>query len=188
MSIKGKLLKKSGIKEHRLTIIEGINGSGKTTVLKQKISRVHKINNFLWEVSSLNMYKKNNTIKLVEIFNIKRLKLVIEYLYLFNIKTRKTVSKIEDLSSGQKKKLLIVSAYSTRSMLWYIDEPKSYIDELSYTLLKKVINNHITLSGKVIISKNSTIQINKNPTNKISLSRFELLTPHLSNECSTTEL
>jgi len=65
----------------------------------------------------LNMYKKNNTIKLVEIFNIKRLKLVIEYLYLFNIKTRKTVSKIEDLSSGQKKKLLIVSAYSTRSML-----------------------------------------------------------------------
>lgn len=134
------------------------------------------------------MYNESNTIKLVEMFNIRSLKLVIEYLSLFNIRLKKTLSRIEDLSSGQKKKLLIVSAYSTKSILWYIDEPKSYIDELSYILLKKVINKHLTLNGKVIISKNSTIQINKNPTNKISLSRFELLTPHLSNECSTTEL
>ncbi|NCP98184.1 hypothetical protein GW820_04835 [archaeon] len=96
--------------------------------------------------------------------------------------------KIEDFSSGQKKKLLFATLVASKSFLWYMDEPKSYIDDLTYFILNKKISKHLNTGGKIISTRNSYIKDKHKKVKRISLSRFELLTTHLSNECSTTEL
>ena len=188
MSIKGKLIKKKNTKEYGLSIIEGINGSGKTTVLKRKVNRWIKLNNFIWDTYNIRMFKKREHFKLLEKFNNKSIRIGIEYLYILNILEQVNILKFEDFSSGQKKKFFLILLVISRSVFWYIDEPQNYLDDLSYILLKRIMNKHLTISGKIVLSKSSKIEKDNNIINRISLSRFELLTPHLSNECSTTEL
>jgi ABC-type transport system involved in cytochrome c biogenesis ATPase subunit len=187
MSIKGKLIKKNTGKEYKIYIIEGNNGSGKTTILKRKINNWKNLNNFLWSIYYTDI-KKKKVFTVLEKFNIKNIKIIIEFLTILNIPSNFNILKFDDFSSGQKKKLFLAILLSSKSILWHIDEPQNYLDDLSYILLKKIINKQLTLTGRITLSKNSKIEKHTYIVNKISLSRFELLTPHLSNECSTTEL
>ena len=185
MTIANRLNKKYLNKKYKNLLIEGINGSGKTTFLR-KIYIPFIINNFLWDIFYIK--KKKTSVFFFLKFNLTNYKGMIEFCTVLNINKWMFSKKIEDFSSGQKKKLLFATLVASKSFLWYMDEPKSYIDDLTYFILNKKINKHLNTGGKIISTRNSYIKDKHVKIKKISLSRFELLTTHLSNECSTTEL
>ena len=187
--LKEIITKKASKKIKDLFTLEGINGSGKTTHLRR--------------ILNSNMYPiKNNQIdmhiskkKELEIYpwkneNIFRSRIIQSYgieLYYFT-GLDKIHNTIEWYSSGQKKKLTIISLLVGNNYLWYIDEPKNYLDNLAYSLFKSKLKRHLNMGGKIILTNNNSTTIVKEIKKKISLSRFELLTTRLSSECSTTEL
>ena len=183
MSIKKKIITKLKKKDYTHISIDGINGSGKTTFFK-KLYKKQIIDNYLWK-----SFKKDKNLKLLDILEkVSDIHKTIELLIVNNINSSILFKKVEEYSTGQKKKIDFAMSISIASILWYMDEPKNYLDDISYHLLNNRKKKHLNLGGKIIISKNSYITEKNLKKIKISLSRFELLTPHLSNECSTTEL
>ena len=104
MTIANRLNKKYLNKKYKNLLIEGINGSGKTTFLR-KIYIPFIINNFLWDIFYI---KKNKTAVLFFYkFNLTNYKVMIEFCTVLNINKWMFSKKIEDFSSGQKKKTFV---------------------------------------------------------------------------------
>lgn len=185
------ITKKTSQKIKDSFILEGVNGSGKTTKLREIINRNSNMTTFKKNPIDRNLSKK----KELEIYswtneNIFRSTAMQSYaleLYYFTGLDR-IHNIIECYSSGQKKKLTFILLLVGNNYLWYIDEPQNYLDNLAYCLFKSKLKRHLNMGGKVILTNNSSISIINEIKKKISLSRFELLTTRLSSECSTTEL
>lgn len=185
--IKYAITKQNSTELKNLCILDGINGSGKTTMLREII----KCRLGIWKKSiDLYIYKKKEREQYtwtteVKAINKMEYEPAIELYYFIGLKT---INKIVEIySSGQKKKLTLVSLLIGNSQIWYMDEPKNYLDNLAYNILKNRMKRHLNIGGKVVITTNTSILF-KDIKKKISLSRFELLTTRLSSECSTTEL
>lgn len=160
-------------------LVEGINGCGKTTFLKNTILlSKKKVLYYLWHMY---FFKKEYTIMNVTSFiKTQNVKITLESWVLLDITRR----KVESYSAGQKKKLIFSGLISSNSYHWYIDEPRSYVDDILYTTINKKIKKHLVIGGRAMFTINSRHGTNTYTNIKVSLSRFELLTSHLSNERS----
>ena len=168
-----------------LLVIKGANGSGKTTLLKilsgllkpisgsiiinkkkintykdehfkhfEYVGHENAIKNALTVKENLNFYlkiKKNltkkNFEKAIKVFNLKNLLDI----------------KIENLSSGEKRRVSLSRLILSNSKIWFLDEPTSGLDKINTLNFFKILKKHLQLNGLAVIASHDDIKIkNKN--------------------------
>jgi len=168
-----------------LFVIKGANGSGKTTLLKiltglirpisgsiiinkkkiniskdeyfkyfEYIGHENAIKSALTVRENLNFYlkiKKNltkkNFDKAIKVFNLKNLLDV----------------KIENLSSGEKRRVSLSKLILSNSKIWFLDEPTNGLDKVNTKKFYNILKQHLQLNGLAIIASHENMKIkNKN--------------------------
>ena len=168
-----------------LLVIKGANGSGKTTLLKilsgllkpisgsiivnkkdmnllkdeyfkyfEYIGHENAIKSALTVRENLNFYlkikkdlTKKNFEKAIRIFNLKNLLDV----------------KIENLSSGEKRRVSLSRLILSKSKIWFLDEPTNGLDKINTLNFFKILKQHLQFNGLAIIASHDEIKIkNKN--------------------------
>ena len=168
-----------------LLVIKGANGSGKTTLLKilsgllkpisgsiivnkkdmnllkdeyfkyfEYIGHENAIKSALTVRENLNFYlkikkdlTKKNFEKAIKIFNLKNLLDV----------------KIENLSSGEKRRVSLSRLILSKSKMWFLDEPTNGLDKINTLNFFKILKQHLQFNGLAIIASHDEIKIkNKN--------------------------
>ena len=169
----------------QLLVIKGANGSGKTTLLKilsgllkpisgsiiinkkninilkdeyfkyfEYIGHENAIKTALTVRENLNFYlkiKRNLTIKNFE----KAIKI-------FNLKDLLDI-KVENLSSGEKRRVSLSRLILSNSKIWFLDEPTNGLDKLNTVSFFKILKQHLQLNGSAIVASHDDVKIkNKN--------------------------
>ena len=173
------------INNKELLVIKGANGSGKTTLLKilcgllkpisgsiiinkkdtnilkdeyfkyfEYIGHENAIKSALTVRENLNFYlkikkdlTKKNFEKAIKIFNLKNLLDV----------------KIENLSSGEKRRVSLSRLILSKSKIWFLDEPTNGLDKINTLNFFKILKQHLQFNGLAIIASHDEIKIkNKN--------------------------
>ena len=168
-----------------LLVIKGANGSGKTTLLKilsgllnpisgsiivnkkninlskdeyfkqfEYIGHENAIKSALTVRENLSFYlkikkslDKKNFEKAIEIFNLKNLLDI----------------KIENLSSGEKRRVSLSRLILSNSKIWFLDEPTNGLDKKNTLIFFKILKHHLNSNGSAIIASHDEIKIkNKN--------------------------
>jgi len=168
-----------------LLLIKGANGSGKTTLLKilsgllkpmsgsiivnkkdmnllkdeyfkyfEYIGHENAIKSALTVKENLNFYlkiknnlTKKNFEKAIKIFNLKNLLDI----------------KIENLSSGEKRRVSLSRLILSKSKIWFLDEPTNGLDKINTLNFFKILKQHLQIHGLAIIASHDEIKIkNKN--------------------------
>jgi len=173
------------INNKELLVIKGANGSGKTTLLKilsgllkpisgsiiinkkninilkdeyfkyfEYIGHENAIKTALTVRENLNFYlkiKKNLTTKNFE----KAIKI-------FNLKDLLDI-KVENLSSGEKRRVSLSRLILSNSKIWFLDEPTNGLDKINTVNFFKILKQHLQLNGLAIVASHDDIKIkNKN--------------------------
>ena len=173
------------INNKELLVIKGANGSGKTTLLKilsgllkpisgsiiinkkninilkdeyfkyfEYIGHENAIKTALTVRENLNFYLKikrnlatKNFEKAIKIFNLKNL------LYI----------KVENLSSGEKRRVSLSRLILSNSKIWFLDEPTNGLDKINTVNFFKILKQHLQLNGLAIVASHDDVKIkNKN--------------------------
>ena len=173
------------INNKELLVIKGANGSGKTTLLKilsgllkpisgsiivnkkdmnllkdeyfkyfEYIGHENAIKSALTVRENLNFYlkikkdlTKKNFEKAIKIFNLKNLLDI----------------RIENLSSGEKRKVSLSRLILSKSKIWFLDEPTNGLDKINTLNFFKILKQHLQFNGLAIIASHDEIKIkNKN--------------------------
>ena len=173
------------INNKELLVIKGANGSGKTTLLKilsgllkpisgsiiinkkninilkdeyfkyfEYIGHENAIKTALTVRENLNFYLKikrnlatKNFEKAIKIFNLKNLLDI----------------RIENLSSGEKRKVSLSRLILSKSKIWFLDEPTNGLDKINTLNFFKILKQHLQFNGLAIIASHDEIKIkNKN--------------------------
>ena len=168
-----------------LLVIKGANGSGKTTLLKilsgllkpisgsiiinkkninilkdeyfkyfEYIGHENAIKTALTVRENLNFYLKikrnlatKNFEKAIKIFNLKDLLDI----------------KVENLSSGEKRRVSLSRLILSNSKIWFLDEPTNGLDKINTVNFFKILKQHLQLNGLAIVASHDDIKIkNKN--------------------------
>ena len=168
-----------------LFVIKGANGSGKTTLLKiltglirpisgsiiinkkkiniskdeyfkyfEYIGHENAIKSALTVRENLNFYlkiKKNltkkNFDKAIKVFNLKNLLDI----------------KIENLSSGEKRRVSLSKLILSNSKIWFLDEPTNGLDKVNTKNFYNILKQQLHLNGLAIIASHENMKIkNKN--------------------------
>ena len=168
-----------------LLVIKGANGSGKTTLLKilsgllkpisgsiivnkkdmnllkdeyfkyfEYIGHENAIKSALTVRENLNFYlkikkdlTKKNFEKAIKIFNLKNLLDI----------------RIENLSSGEKRRVSLSRLILSKSKIWFLDEPTNGLDKINTLNFFKILKQHLQFNGLAIIASHDEIKIkNKN--------------------------
>ena len=173
------------INNKELLVIKGANGSGKTTLLKilsgllkpisgsiiinkkninilkdeyfkyfEYIGHENAIKTALTVRENLNFYlkiKRNLTTKNFE----KAIKI-------FNLKDLLDI-KVENLSSGEKRRVSLSRLILSNSKIWFLDEPTNGLDKINTLNFFKILKQHLQFNGLAIIASHDEIKIkNKN--------------------------
>ena len=168
-----------------LLVIKGANGSGKTTLLKilsgllkpisgsiiinkkniniskdeyfkyfEYIGHENAIKTALTVRENLNFYlkiKRNLTIK-----NFKKA------IKIFNLKDLLDI-KVENLSSGEKRRVTLSRLILSNSKIWFLDEPTNGLDKINTVNFFKILKQHLQLNGLAIVASHDDVKIkNKN--------------------------
>ena len=164
-----------------LLVIKGANGSGKTTLLKilsglfkpisgsiilnkkninllkdeyfknfEYIGHENAIKGALTVRENLNFYlkiKKNltekNLGKTIKTFNLKNLLDI----------------KIENLSSGEKRRVSLSRLILSNSKIWFLDEPTNGLDKKNILSFFRILKEHLRNGGLAIIASHDEIKI-----------------------------
>jgi len=168
-----------------LLVIKGANGSGKTTLLKilsgllkpisgsiiinkkninilkdeyfkyfEYVGHENAIKTALTVRENLNFYlkiKRNLTTKNFE----KAIKI-------FNLKDLLDI-KVENLSSGEKRRVSLSRLILSNSKIWFLDEPTNGLDKINTVNFFKILKQHLQLNGLAIVASHDDVKIkNKN--------------------------
>ena len=173
------------INNKELLVIKGANGSGKTTLLKilsgllkpisgsiiinkkninilkdeyfkyfEYIGHENAIKTALTVRENLNFYLKikrnlatKNFEKAIKIFNLKDLLDI----------------KVENLSSGEKRRVSLSRLILSNSKIWFLDEPTNGLDKINTENFFKILKQHLQLNGLAIVASHDDVKIkNKN--------------------------
>ncbi len=173
------------INNKELLVIKGANGSGKTTLLKilsgllkpisgsiiinkkninilkdeyfkyfEYVGHENAIKTALTVRENLNFYlkiKRNLTTKNFE----KAIKI-------FNLKNLLDI-KVENLSSGEKRRVSLSRLILSNSKIWFLDEPTNGLDKINTVNFFKILKQHLQLNGLAIVASHDDVKIkNKN--------------------------
>lgn len=169
-----------------LLIITGKNGSGKTSLLKlcagllepskgnitcmgQNI--LENFNQYIYDYSYIgveNIFNDHFTVEYyLKFWNLlcennkqDNLNATIKYFNLNKILDY----KVSMISSGWKKRLSFAKLMIENRLLWFLDEPFTYLDNLATELLINLINSRLLNNGIVILSSNQNLIAFKDAT------------------------
>ena len=74
-----------------------------------------------------------------------------EWLHAFNL-THVRFMDCVDLSSGQKRRLQLMSLLYSKAPLWLLDEPYTHLDDDGRSLLEGLISSHVARGGVVVMT------------------------------------
>ena len=81
---------------------------------------------------------------------------------IFNLKNLLDI-RIENLSSGEKRKVSLSRLILSKSKIWFLDEPTNGLDKISTLNFFKILKQHLQFNGLAIIASHDEIKIkNKN--------------------------
>mgnify|MGYP001223738288 CR=1 FL=1 len=164
-----------------LVIIKGSNGSGKTSLLKILVGLLKPISGSII-IDKKNLYElKDESFKYFEYIGhengIKEALTVKENLnYYLKIKKnlsfknfQKTIKifnlknlldiRVENLSSGEKRKVSLSKLILSNSKIWLLDEPTNNLDKKSINNFFKILKQHLKSGGIAIIASHDEINI-----------------------------
>ena len=145
-------------------LLTGSNGSGKTTLLRVlaglipneygsiKYNNKNLKNNFSilgHKIGIKDEITPNDDLLFWSlVYGFKNFEDVLEKVNLLKYRNL----KCKYLSQGQKQRLAIARLIISQKLLWFLDEPLSSLDKEGISLLKDIIDEHITHGGIAIIS------------------------------------
>lgn len=152
-------------------VIYGMNGGGKTTIIKKIINLPVRSNAL-----------QNSVMQHICCCSSDRLthKKWIAYIYQLGIESV-MYKPITTLSSGQKKRLVFIDILLSKKQTWLLDEPYHFIDHEAKTFMVNKMGEHINSNGIIIYTLNDW---KKTENKSIGLNGFEPLTFRLSSEHS----
>jgi len=163
------------IKKSQALNLYGLNGSGKTSLLKIIIGMTEPTSGFIKNVSGdEDLFKK--TIYIGHKYGIKgnlTVKENLSYTLTDNsgnsqliIKTVLETYKMtqhksmltKNLSHGQQKKVSLMKTLMTNSLLWVIDEPYSALDDESINIFNSATKKYLEKGGSLIMTSHKEIK------------------------------
>ena len=163
------------IKKSQALNLYGLNGSGKTSLLKIIIGMTEPTSGFIKNVSGHeDLFKK--TIYIGHKYGIKgnlTVKENLSYALTDNsdnsqliIKTALETYKMnqhksmltKNLSHGQQKKVSLMKTLITNSLLWVIDEPYSALDNESINIFNNATKKYLEKGGSLIMTSHKEIK------------------------------
>ena len=167
--------------------IKGSNGSGKTSLLKilsgllKPISGSIKLNKKNINLSKDSYFKEfeyighenaiksaltvrenlNFFISINKSLEKRKLEVAVE---VFNLRNLLDI-KIENLSSGEKRRVSLSRLILSKSKIWFLDEPTTSLDKKNSLIFFKILKEHLKSSGLAIIASHDEIKIKKKNIN-----------------------
>ena len=113
--------------------------------------KISCIKRFFTTKKFFNTFKKNltkkNFDKAIKVFNLKNLLDI----------------KIENLSSGEKRRVSLSKLILSNSKIWFLDEPTNGLDKVNTKNFYNILKQHLHLNGLAIIASHENMKIkNKN--------------------------
>ena len=163
------------IKKSQALNLYGLNGSGKTSLLKIIIGMTEPTSGFIKNVSGdEDLFKKtiyighkygikgNLTVKenlsytLTD--NSENSQLIIETALKTYKMTQHKSMLTKNLSHGQQKKVSLMKTLITNSLLWVIDEPYSALDDESINIFNNTTKTYLEKGGSLIMTSHKEIK------------------------------
>tara|TARA_B110001452_G_scaffold207223_1_gene177393 strand:+ start:1006 stop:1617 length:612 start_codon:yes stop_codon:yes gene_type:complete len=163
------------IKKSKALNLYGLNGSGKTSLLKIIVGMTEPTSGFIKNVSGdEDLFKK--TIYIGHKYGTKGNLTVEENLsYALTVNSKNSQQKIKkaletykmtrqksmltkNLSHGQQKKVSLMKTLITNSLLWVIDEPYSALDEESINIFNDTTKEYLKKGGALIMTSHKKIK------------------------------
>ena len=163
------------IKKSKALNLYGLNGSGKTSLLKIIVGMTEPTSGFIKNVSGdEDLFKK--TIYIGHKYGTKGNLTVEENLsYALTINSKNSQQTIKkaletykmtrqksmltkNLSHGQQKKVSLMKTLITNSLLWVIDEPYSALDEESINIFNDTTKEYLKKGGALIMTSHKKIK------------------------------
>tara|TARA_Y100000590_G_scaffold242617_3_gene272681 strand:- start:11382 stop:11987 length:606 start_codon:yes stop_codon:yes gene_type:complete len=164
-----------------LLIIKGANGSGKTSLLRilsgllspisgsvifnkkdVNLSKEEYFKHFDY-IGHENAIKNSLTVKENLKFYIKIRKNLNEInlekaVKTFNLKNLLDI-KVENLSSGEKRRVTLSKLLLSKSKIWFLDEPTNGLDKKNTLNFLEILKKHLRFNGIAIIASHDEIKI-----------------------------
>jgi len=163
------------IKKSKALNLYGLNGSGKTSLLKIIVGMTEPTSGFIKNVSGdEDLFKK--TIYIGHKYGTKGNLTVEENLsYALTVNSKNSQQTIKkaletykmtrqksmltkNLSHGQQKKVSLMKTLITNSLLWVIDEPYSALDEESINIFNDTTKEYLKNGGALIMTSHKKIK------------------------------
>jgi heme exporter protein A len=77
---------------------------------------------------------------------------------------------VQTLSAGQKRRLSLARLLITRNVLWILDEPFTSLDKQGIVLIEKLMTEHCTNGGMIVLTSHHDINLPDVTVQRISLS------------------
>lgn len=177
------------LKNHQILLLEGKNGSGKTSLLRiicgfreQDAGEILWCNQLLTEsdyfaemayVGHLDGVKKELTVS-------ENLKMSLALSKPGKLSIEQALDKVhlrgyddtlvQSLSAGQKRRLSLARLLITQHCLWILDEPFTSIDKQGIELIESIMHEHVLAGGMIILTSHHDIKLHKTDVIKINLS------------------
>ncbi|RIA75837.1 ABC-2 type transport system ATP-binding protein [Anaeroplasma bactoclasticum] len=154
-------------KEGNLYILQGVNGSGKSTILKLIAGIAYKTSGKIMKSGSVSFlpdkftFPKLMRVKsyLMEVFSFvkDKNKLYTDLISLYQIPNK----RIGDLSKGNLEKLGILQILNTPADIYLLDEPLDGLDDFAKKILRDEIKNKLKENKIVILSLHNKTYFNE---------------------------
>jgi len=174
---------------HQILLLEGKNGSGKTSLLRiicgfreQDTGELYWCGNIIKEssyysdmayVGHLDGIKKELTV-------LENLKMSLSLSQAGKYSIGAALDKVhlsgyddtlvQSLSAGQKRRLSLARLLITKNTLWVLDEPFTSIDKQGITLIESLMHEHIVAGGMIILTSHHDLNLHELDVQKINLS------------------
>lgn len=177
------------LENHQVLLLEGKNGSGKTSLLRiicgfreqdngelfwcnqavkdcdfyADIGYVGHLDGVKKELTVLENLKMSLALSLNGRYSIEQaLEIVDLVAYDYSL--------VQALSAGQKRRLSLARLLITKKNLWVLDEPFTSLDKEGIQLIESLIHEHIVKGGMIILSSHHKLVIHETVVQKINLS------------------
>ena len=163
------------IKKSKALNLYGLNGSGKTSLLKIIVGMTEPTSGFIKNVSGdEDLFKKTiyighkygtkgnltveENLSYALTVNSKNSQLAIKKALGTYKMTQQKSMLTKNLSHGQQKKVSLMKTLITNSLLWIIDEPYSALDEESINIFNDTTKEYLKKGGALIMTSHKKIK------------------------------
>ena len=163
------------IKKSKALNLYGLNGSGKTSLLKIIVGMTEPTSGFIKNVSGdEDLFKKTiyighkygtkgnltveENLSYTLTSNSKKSQLTIKKALETYKMTQQKSMLTKNLSHGQQKKVSLMKTLITNSLLWVIDEPYSALDEESINIFNDTTKEYLKKGGALIMTSHKKIK------------------------------